>query len=205
MSGFLSSLGIARIVLNSGLPSLPTRNQVAGIGASVSTSRLTSIASSRRLIMTVVSRSLLLDSPAASSLTMIYPSDFWPSDRQRTFGKRRTLAAIAAPNVGSAERGNRSAKINCGVLALARPQSAGRRRSRLIIHCAILCVVCLAALGAGLVGGALIAQNQPISVLEPDGFALEAPRFFAVEANAGQPAPLGLVRTAPEALPKLAM
>jgi len=69
----------------------------------------------------------------------------------------------------------------------------------------MLCFVCPAALGAGLVGGALIAQNQPISVLEPGGFALEAPRFFAVEANAGQAAPLGLVRTAPEVLPKLAM
>jgi hypothetical protein len=155
--------------------------------------------------MTVVSRSLHLSSPAASALTMIYPPDFWLSDRRRAFGKRRTLAANAVPNVGRAESSDRSAKINSGALALAVPRSAGRRKRRLIIHGAIFCVVCPAALGVGLVGGALIAQNQPISVLETGGFALGAPRFFAVEANAGQPAPLSPVRTTPGAFPKLAM
>jgi hypothetical protein len=136
---------------------------------------------------------------------MIYPPDFWLSDRRRTFGKRRTLAANAVPNVDCAENSDRSAKIYSRALTLAGPRSAGRRSRRLIIHGAIFCVVCPAALGVGLVGGALIAQSQPISVLEPGGFALETPRFFAVEANASQAAPLALVPTAPEALPKLAM
>jgi len=204
-SGFLSSLGITRIILNSGLPSLASTNEVAGIGASAPAGGVASIDSSKRLIMTVVSRSLLLDSPSTSVSATVYPSDFWRSDRQPTFGKRRTIAADAVPNVGCAESSDRRAKINRETSAFAGPGSAGRRMRRFIVHCAISCVVCPAALSAGLVGGALIAQSQPISVLESGGFALGVPRFFTVEANAGQAGPQGLVVTAPGAFPKLAM
>jgi hypothetical protein len=151
--------------------------------------------------MTVVSRSPLLGSPAAPAVTVIYPSDFWLSDQQQAFGRRRASAANAVPNAGCAGSSDRSVKINRDTLASAAPRSAGRRKPGLIIRCAILFVVCPAALGVGLAGGALIAQNQPISSLEPGGFALEAPRFFAVETNAGQVAPLALVRTTSEALP----
>jgi hypothetical protein len=200
-----SVLGIGCVVLNSGLPPLPTRNEVASIGASVSTGRLISITSSRILIVTVVSRNLPHGSPTASALAMIYPSDVWLSDQQRAFDKRYTLAANAVPKVVCAESSDRSARINRGTVTLAGPRSADLRKRRIIVRCAILCFLCPATLGAGLVGGALIAQNQPISVLEPGGFALEAPRFFAVEANAGQVAPLALVHIASDALPRLAM
>lgn len=169
------------------------------------TSKLTSIASSRILIVTVVSRSLPQGSPAASALTMVYRSDVSRSDQRRGFEKRHTLAANAVPSVVCAESGDSSAKINRGTVTLPGPRSADRRRRRVIARCAILCFLCPATLGAGLVGGALIAQNQPISVLEPGGSALEVPRFFAVEANAGQVAPLALVHIASDALPRLAM
>jgi len=163
------------------------------------------IGSSVRLIMTAVPRSLVLNPAAVATSTAIYPSDFWLRDRQRVVGKWHTVAVNPALNVDCAESSDRNAKISGGALALALPLSAGARKRRVIMHCAILCIVCPAALGAGLVGGALLAQNQPVSVLESGGFSPEVPRFLATEANTGYAAPQGLVPTAPEALPKLAM
>jgi hypothetical protein len=184
---------------------LSSRNGVAGVGPSAWTGRVASIDSSMRLIMTAMPRSLLLDPPPVATSTTIYSSDFWLWDRQRAIGKRRTVAANAVLSVGCAESSDRGAEINCGTLASALPRPAGRRKRWLIIRCAILCVVCPAALGAGLFGGALVAQNQPVSVLESSGFSLEIPRFLATEVNGGRTARQDLVLTAPEASPKSAM
>jgi hypothetical protein len=202
--GLLLFLGVARAVLNIGPPSWSSRNEAAGVGSGCLTGS-DFLDPSMRLIMTAVPRSLVLDPATVAMSSAIYPSDFWLPDRQRVVGKWHTVAASPALNVDCAESSDRSAKINCGTLALTLPRSAGRRKRWLVVRCAVLCVFCPAALGAGLVGGALLAQNQPVSVLESGGFSLVAPLFLTTEANAGQAAPQGLVATAPEALPKLAM
>jgi len=155
--------------------------------------------------MTAVPRSLPLDPRSVATSTTVYPSDYWLEDRQRAFGKRHTVVVNSVLNAGYAESSDSGAKSNCRALALAPPRSTGKRKRRLIIHCAILCVFCPTVLGAGVVGGALIAENQPVSLLEPGGFSLEVPRFRAAEENAGRTPPQGPVPTAPEALPKLAM
>jgi len=184
---------------------LSSRNEVAGAGPIACTGRVSFIDLSMRMIMTAAPRSLVLDPPSVATSTAIYPSDFSPPGGRRAVGKRHSAAAKSILNVGCAEISDRGAKINCGTVALALPRAAGRRRRWFIMRCIVLCVVCPAALGAGLFGGALLAQNQPVSVLESGGFSPEAPRFLATEANADRTAPQGLVPTAPEELPRSAM
>lgn len=56
-----------------------------------------------------------------------------------------------------------------------------------MLRLAILCFVGCTALGTGLVTGAWIAQNQPLSVLQLGELAPSAPLFLTSEAYAAPP------------------
>ena len=57
-----------------------------------------------------------------------------------------------------------------------------------MLRLAILCLVGCTALGTGLVTGAWIAQNRPLSVLQLGELAPPAPIFLASEAYTAPPA-----------------
>jgi hypothetical protein len=166
---------------------------------------MTSSEISMTWIMTAKSRSLLLTPLSVASASTIFPSAFTPADPQRLFETSRIALRNVAIHAGYGKSCSMSTKINSSTLALLSHRSVGGQRGRFMIRLVIACFVCPAGLGTGLVSGALIAQNQPISELERHGLSPEIPRFFAVEANAAQPTGDHFTPAAQKTLPKLAM